>query len=341
MSKKNKHILFFSLLGLAMLLVAILSIMLGSVMIDIDSVFKILFGAEVEHNSYYHIIINYRLPKTITTLLAGSALAFAGLQMQTLFRNPLAGPFVLGISSGASLGVALLVLAGLGITSVFASWSIAIASIVGSSLVLAIIILISYNIKDSMSLLLIGLMFGAFTSAIVSILQYFSSPQDIQNFLFWTFGSTGTLSWTELAVFAPVIILGLLIGATQIKPLNVLLLGENYAQSMGLNILRSRIMIVISTSILAGVVTAFCGPIAFVGLAVPHFSRILHKSSNHQIIIPSTLMLGGLTLLICDIIAQLPGLELILPINAVTSIFGAPIVIWLIVKRKNINKNFG
>jgi iron complex transport system permease protein len=326
---------------MTLILLILLSLSFGSVLIDAATLWKGLVGNLTETEATYHILYNFRLPKTITTIFAGAALAFAGLQMQTLFRNPLAGPFVLGISSGASLGVALLVLTGIGFTTLFASWSIAIASITGSSLVLLLIIFISFRIKDSMSLLLIGLMFGAFTSAIVGILQYFSNPQDIQNFLFWTFGSTGALGWIELKVFVPTILIGLILGAFQVKPLNALLMGEQYAQSMGLNVLKSRIALVLSTSILAGVVTAFCGPVAFIGLAVPHFSRMIHQTSNHQVLIPSVLLTGASTLLLCDIIAQLPGLEIILPINAVTSIFGAPIVIWLIVKRKNLTRNFG
>ncbi len=319
----------------------LLSISLGSVYIPVNDIFSVFTGNEHVSNASSTIIMHYRLPKTITSIFAGAALGFAGLQMQTLFRNPLAGPFVLGISSGASLGVALLVLAGIGITGALASWSLAIASIVGSSIVLLLVLLVSINIKDSMSLLLIGLMFGAFTSAIVSVLQYFSSADDIQNFLFWTFGSTGNLNWFEMRIFIPVIILGIIIGYLQAKPLNALLLGENYAQSMGLEIKKVRIGLVISTSLLAGVVTAFCGPIAFLGLAVPHMSRIIFKSANHFILVPATLLLGSILLLLCDIIAQLPGIDLILPLNAVTSLFGAPVVIWLIVKRKNLSRNFG
>ncbi len=324
-----------------LLVLVILSISLGSVYIPMNDIFGVLSGNDDISSASSTIIMHYRLPKTITSVFAGAALGFAGLQMQTLFRNPLAGPFVLGISSGASLGVALLVLAGIGISGALASWSLAIASIVGSSIVLLLVLAVSINIKDSMSLLLIGLMFGAFTSAIVSVLQYFSSAEEIQNFLFWTFGSTGNLSWLEMRVFIPVVMVGILIGYLQAKPLNALLLGENYAQSMGLEIKKVRIGLVISTSLLAGVVTAFCGPIAFLGLAVPHMSRILFKSANHFILVPATLLLGGILLLVCDIIAQLPGIDLILPINAVTSLFGAPVVIWLIVKRKNLSRNFG
>ena len=268
-------------------------------------------------------------------------LALLGYKCKHFFRNPLAGPFVLGISSGASLGVALLVLLGIGVNGALAYWGMAIASIIGSSAVLLLVVLVSVRLKDSMSLLLVGLMFGAFTSAIVSILQYFSTAEDIQNFLFWTFGATGNLSWEELQIFIPLIIIGIVLGYWQAKPLNALLMGENYAQSMGLRIQFVRLFLVISTSILAGVVTAFCGPIAFLGLAVPHISRIIFKTSNHFILIPATLLLGACLLLICDLIAQLPGIDLILPINAVTSLFGAPVVIWLILRRKNISKHFG
>jgi iron complex transport system permease protein len=318
-----------------------LSISLGSVNISALEVVNILLGKEPQNIAHFNILYSYRIPKTLTSVFAGAALGFAGLQMQTLFRNPLAGPFVLGITSGASLGVALLVLLGIGVNGALAYWGMAISSIIGSSVVLLLVVLVSIRLKDSMSLLLVGLMFGAFTSAIVSVMQYFSSADEIQNFLFWTFGATGNLSWAELQLFIPIIIIGVLIGYRQAKPLNALLMGDNYAQSMGLKIKNVRLFLVISTSILAGIVTAFCGPIAFLGLAVPHISRILFKTSNHFILIPATLILGASLLLVCDIIAQVPFYDLILPINAVTSLFGAPVVIWLILRRKNISKNFG
>lgn len=324
-----------------LLVLMILSISLGSVTISFVDVLKILLGIETQNSAHYNILFSYRLPKTLTSVFAGAALGFAGLQMQTLFRNPLAGPFVLGISSGASLGVALLVLLGVGVNGVLAYWGMAISSIIGSLAVLLMVVVVSIRLKDSMSLLLVGLMFGAFTSAIVSVMQYFSTADDIQNFLFWTFGATGNLSWTELQIFIPIIIIGIILGYWQAKPLNALLMGENYAQSMGLRIKNVRLFLVISTSILAGIVTAFCGPIAFLGLAVPHISRILFKTSNHFVLIPATLLLGACLLIICDIIAQVPFSDLILPINAVTSLFGAPVVIWLILRRKNISKNFG
>ncbi|HET8858301.1 iron ABC transporter permease [Marivirga sp.] len=324
-----------------LLVLIILSLSLGSVRISVNELLNILIGKDIQNTAYQNILLSYRMPKTITSAFAGAALGFAGLQMQTLFRNPLAGPFVLGISSGASLGVALLVLLGVGVNGALAYWGMAISSVIGSSIVLLLVVLVSMRLKDSMSLLLVGLMFGAFTSAIVSVMQYFSSAEDIQNYLFWTFGATGNLSWAELQLFVPLIILGIIIGYWQAKPLNALLMGDNYAQSMGLRIRNVRLLLVISTSILAGIVTAFCGPIAFLGLAVPHISRILFKTSNHFTLIPATLLIGACLLLICDIIAQVPFSDLILPINAVTSLFGAPVVIWLILRRKNISKNFG
>jgi len=324
-----------------LLVLILFSISLGSVNISPFEILDILAGDDNHNPAHFNILYSYRIPKTLTSVFAGAALGFAGLQMQTLFRNPLAGPFVLGISSGASLGVALLVLLGIGINGALAYWGMAISSIIGSLVVLLLVVLVSIRLKDSMSLLLVGLMFGAFTSAIVSVMHYFSTADDIQNFLFWTFGATGNLSWAELQLFIPIILIGILIGYWQAKPLNALLMGENYAQSMGLRIKNVRLFLVISTSILAGIVTAFCGPIAFLGLAVPHISRILFKTSNHFILIPATLLLGASLLLICDIIAQVPFYDLILPINAVTSLFGAPVVIWLILRRKNLSKNFG
>lgn len=339
--KKTSSYKVIALLLPVLLVLILFSISLGSVNISPFEILNILAGNENHNTAHFNILYSYRIPKTLTSVFAGAALGFAGLQMQTLFRNPLAGPFVLGISSGASLGVALLVLLGVGVNGALAYWGMAISSIIGSSVVLLLVVLVSIRLKDSMSLLLVGLMFGAFTSAIVSVMQYFSTADDIQNFLFWTFGATGNLSWAELQLFIPIILIGILIGYWQAKPLNALLMGENYAQSMGLRIKNVRLFLVISTSILAGIVTAFCGPIAFLGLAVPHISRILFKTSNHFILIPATLLLGACLLLICDIIAQVPFYDLILPINAVTSLFGAPVVIWLILRRKNLSKNFG
>lgn len=331
----------YSLLAGILLVLFLLSISIGSVLIPLQQVVAVLFGGEVEKNAWEAIVLNFRLPKAITAVCAGAGLAFSGLQMQTLFKNPLAGPFVLGISSGASLGVAILVLAGSSLGLAFASSiGMVTAASLGAFLVLMLIILVSVKVKDGMSLLIVGIMFGAFTSAVVSVLQYFSSADKIQDFLFWTFGSTGNLSWSDIQLFVPIVMLGILIGAVQAKPLNALLLGEHYAESMGMPVRLVRFFLILSTSLMAGVVTAFCGPVAFLGLAVPHMSRILFKTSNHFVLVPVTLLLGAIVLLFCDIIAQVPGADFVLPINAVTSLFGAPVVIWLIVKRRNLSKSF-
>ncbi len=323
-----------------------LDVSLGSVYIPFPAILDILGGQEAERSSWVQIVWQFRLPKAITAIAAGAGLALSGLQMQTLFRNPLAGPFVLGISSGASLGVALLVMAGFSLGGIlvldgaYGRWLIVIAASMGSGLVLMLVVAATIRIKDSMTLLILGLMFGSATGAIVSVLQFFSQADQIQAYLIWTFGSLGGLNWLDLYILIPVTIAGVLISLFLCKPLNALLLGENYAQSMGLNLKATRLWIIISTSLLAGAITAFCGPIAFVGITVPHFARIIFNTSDHKVLIPATLISGALLLLVCDIIAQLPGHEQTLPINAVTSLFGAPVVIWIILRKRNISKNF-
>ena len=271
----------------------------------------------------------------------GSGLAISGLLMQTLFRNPLAGPFVLGISSGASLGVALLILGSSIFGGILASLAlnnaaIALASIAGATLVLIAVLLAARTVRNTMSILIIGLMFGTVTSAIISVLTFFSDAQQIQQYIFWSFGSLGNLSWTQILIFWMVFIRAIVLLIAVIKPLNALLLGENYAKSMGINIQQSRNIILFITSVLTGVITAFAGPIAFIGLAVPHITKLIFKTSNHRILLPAVGLLGAIILLICDMIAQLPMSEYTLPINAVTSLFGAPVVIWLLVRKKKV-----
>jgi iron complex transport system permease protein len=266
--------------------------------------------------------------------------------MQTLFRNPLAGPFVLGISSGASLGVAIAILAGMTFgfsltqMGIGGSWILTISASLGAIVVLLVVILVSLKVKDSMSLLIIGLMFGSATSAIVTVLQFFSKAESIQAYLVWTFGSLGGVTWQELEVFIPIVLLTIFATFMLSKKLNALLLGDNYARSMGLNINNTRLLIIISTALLAGTITAFCGPIAFIGIAIPHITRLIFNTSNHKILFPMVVLCGAILMLICDIIAQIPGREYTLPINAVTSVFGAPLVIWLVVRRKNFSKTF-
>jgi iron complex transport system permease protein len=314
---------------------------LGSVLIPFKDVFLILFGDETLKDSWQTIILNFRLPKAITAILVGSGLSICGLLMQTLFRNPLAGPFVLGISSGASLGVALLILGsslfgGLFLSFSFSNWAKAIAASLGALLVLSAVIIAAKKVRNTMSILIIGLMFGSLTSAIISVLAYFSEAAQIQQYMFWSFGSLGNLSWTELTVFGSLYGIGILATFSIIKPLNSFLLGENYAKSLGINIKKSRNIILLITSLLTGVITAFSGPIAFIGLAVPHIAKMLFSTSNHKILIPSSAIIGAIVLLICDSIAQVPRSEFTLPINAITSLFGAPIVIWLLIRKKKI-----
>ncbi|WP_439128832.1 FecCD family ABC transporter permease [Polaribacter sp.] len=331
----------FILLSILLIILFFVNVSLGSVSIPFKDIFNTLIGDFSSKESWQTIILQFRLPKAITAILVGSGLSIAGLLMQTLFRNPLAGPFVLGISSGASLGVALLILGstifgGFFMSTSFSNWSIPIAATLGCFFVLSAVIIAANKVRNTMSILIIGLMFGSVTSAIISVLAYFSSSEKIQQYLFWSFGSLGNLSWYEILIFTSIYLLGITGTIFIIKPLNSFLLGENYAKSLGINVKRSRNIILLITSILTGVITAFAGPIAFVGLAVPHIARIVFTTSNHKILIPAVLILGAIIMLICDCIAQLPTSEFTLPINAITSLFGAPIVIWLLIRKKKI-----
>ncbi len=341
MNATKKHTTYFILLAVLLTLFFVTNISLGSVTIPLKDIINSLLGNAVTKESWETIVVNYRLPKAITAILVGSGLSISGLLMQTLFRNPLAGPFVLGISSGASLGVALLILGasvfgGFFLNTVFSNWVLASAASLGAFLVLSAVIIAANSVRNTMSILIIGLMFGSLTSAVISVLAYFSEAVQIQQYLFWSFGSLGNLTWKELSVFGFVYLIGLLGTFSVIKPLNSFLLGENYAKSLGINIKKSRNIILLITSVLTGVITAFSGPIAFVGLAVPHIAKMLFSTSNHKILLPASAFIGAIVLLICDSIAQLPTSEYTLPINAITSLFGAPVVIWLLVRKKKI-----
>ncbi|MFY9241791.1 MAG: iron ABC transporter permease [Polaribacter sp.] len=334
----TKH---FILLSVLLVILFFVNISLGSVSIPFKDIFYTLIGGIPAKESWEPILLNFRLPKAITAILVGSGLSICGLLMQTLFRNPLAGPFVLGISSGASLGVALLILGssylgGFLTTSSISNWSLPIAASLGAFLVLSAVIIAANKVRNTMSILIIGLMFGSLTSAIISVLAYFSEAAQIQQYLFWSFGSLGNLSWNEIFVFSLIYCIGIIGSISVIKPLNSFLLGENYAKSLGINIKKNRIIILLITSLLTGVITAFSGPIAFVGLAVPHIARMFFTTSNHKILIPAVAIFGAIILLICDVIAQLPTSEFTLPINAITSLFGAPVVIWLLIRKKKI-----
>ncbi|HEX8014831.1 MAG TPA: iron ABC transporter permease [Flavobacterium sp.] len=316
------------------------SISLGSVNIPFKDVYASLAGGEASKSTWEYIIINYRLPKAITAILVGTGLSISGLLMQTLFRNPLAGPYVLGLSSGASLGVAFVILGAGFLPSLLkiialSSYGIVLASTLGSTLVLLLVLLVSQRLRDTMAILIVGLMFGSFTTAIVSVLTYFSTAEQLQKFTFWSLGNLGNLSWKSIIVLAISVSFGLVLSACSIKPLNALLLGENYAKSMGLNFKKARLIIIFATSILAGSITAFAGPIAFIGLAVPHIAKLTFQTSNHMILFWSTLLFGAIIVLFCDIVSQMPGFDVTLPINAITSIIGAPVVIWLLVRKRN------
>ncbi|HVU14988.1 MAG TPA: iron ABC transporter permease [Phototrophicaceae bacterium] len=333
------------LIVLLILLIAVflLSLALGSVAIPLDQIVRVLLGGSASRDSWTQIVLQFRLPKALTGMLAGAALGIGGLQMQTLFRNPLADPYVLGISSGASLGVALIVLSVgtpgvmlLAGVSLFSDLGIALAASLGSALVLALVLLVARRVESSVTLLILGLMFGYGVSAVVSLLLYFSIAQRIQAYVNWTFGSFGAVTWDQMQVFAPAILIGLAIAFLLSKSLNALLLGETYARSMGMNVRRVRRWIIVSTALLAGAVTAFCGPIGFLGIAVPHLCRSLFNTSDHRILIPATILMGGIVAMIADILTQLPGTQLVLPLNAITALIGAPVVIWIILRSRGL-----
>ena len=345
-SHPNRQAVAISLLFLALLALFLLSLFIGSVRIPLGEILGILVGAEPEKATWATIVLKFRLPKAVTAVLAGAALSVSGLQMQTMFRNPLAGPFVLGINSGASLGVALVVLivgttgstllAGLGLLSDF---GIVVAASLGAGLVLLLVLGVARRV-ETMTLLILGLMFGYATSALVSVLLYFSIAERIQAYIAWTFGSFGGVTWGQMQVMAPAILLGLIIAWLSAKPLNALLLGETYAQSLGLSVRRARIGVLVSASLMAGAITAFCGPIGFVGVAVPHLCRSLFSTSNHRLLIPATILMGSIVTLVADLIAQLPGSQITLPLNAVTALIGAPVVTWVILRQRNLRSSF-
>jgi iron complex transport system permease protein len=342
MNTKQNTILF-TILIIGVIFLFIINISLGSVSIPIKEVFNSITGGNSTKETWQYIIIDYRLPKAITSIIVGMGLSISGLLMQTLFRNPLAGPYVLGLSSGASLGVATVILGAtflpLSLASfLLSSYGIVLASSLGSFLVLLAVLVVSQKLRDTMAILIVGLMFGSLTSAIVGTLTYFSTAEQLQKFTFWSLGNLGNLSWSSLLILSICVAIGLLLSLLSVKQLNALLLGENYARSLGMNYKRIRLIIIFATSILAGSITAYAGPIAFIGLAVPHIAKLVFQTSNHNILFWSSLLFGAIIMLICDSISQLPGSDITLPINAVTSVFGAPIVIWLLVrKRKMMN----
>lgn len=319
-------IILFTVLSAVMLILFLFDLTTGAVDIPMSNVWAALIGGDCPQASA-RIILDIRLLKASVALLAGAALSVSGLQMQTLFRNPLAGPYVLGISSGASLGVALVVLAGIG-----SSVGIVGAAWVGAASVLLVIAAIGHRIKDIMVILILGMMFSSGTGAIVQILQYIAKEESLKMFIVWTMGTLSDVTSQQLAIMFPSVFIGLLLAVLTIKSLNLLLFGEEYAMTMGLDIRRSRILLFLSTTLLAGTVTAFCGPIGFIGLAIPHVARMIFRNSDHRILLPGTALLGASILLFCDIISKI----LTLPINAITALLGIPIVVWVVLCNKNV-----
>ena len=341
MNTTNRNTLLFLFLSIGLIFLFLIDISLGAVSIPLKEVFNSLMGTGASKSSWEYIIMDYRLPKAIVAIIVGMGLAISGLLMQTLFRNPLAGPYVLGLSSGASLGVALVILGSAFLPHfvselILSSYGIVIASSLGSFTVLLAVLAVAQRLRDTMAILIVGLMFGSLTNALVGTLTYFSTAEQLQKFTFWSLGTLGNLSWTSIAILSVCVLIGLVLSLVSIKPLNTLLLGENYAKSLGLNYAKSRFTIILATSILAGSITAFAGPIAFVGLAVPHIAKLVFQTSNHLILFWSTLLFGAMIMLICDSISQLPNSAIVIPINAITSILGAPIVIWLLIRKRKM-----
>lgn len=321
--RRSATLLFGIITALTAVLFAV-DMSVGSVPIPLRQVWGALTGGECPETTA-RIVINIRLLKAVVALLAGAALSVSGLQMQTLFRNPLAGPYVLGISSGASLGVALVVLAGIGSTA-----GIAGAAWIGAAAILVVIAAVAQRIRDIMIILILGMMFSSGVSAVVQILQYLSRDEALKAFVIWTMGSLGDVTLSQMAVLAPSVVVGLLLAVFTVKPLNMLLLGEDYAVTMGLNLRRERTLLFVSTTLLAGTVTAFCGPIGFIGLAMPHVSRWLFRTSDHRTLLPATAVSGAAVMLLCDIISKL----FTLPVNAITALLGIPIVVWVVLRNK-------
>jgi iron complex transport system permease protein len=328
------------ILGVILILLFLSDLFIGSVHLPFRVVINYLSGGEI--NEIDQTILHYsRLPKALTAVICGAALSVAGLQMQTLFRNPLAGPYILGISSGAGLGVAILLM-GLGFLglSAISAWSLAAAAFAGAFSILLILLILSYRIKDVMTLLIVGIMIGAVATALIGILQYFSTDFQLKSFVIWSLGSLDSVSYQKLGIMGGACALAILIAFFSSKPLNALLMGEAFASSIGIKINRIRILSILSTGILAGTVTAYCGPIGFVGIVVPHLSRMLFQTTDHSWLIPICALLGGISLLFADILSHLFVNQIALPINSITALLGIPIIIWILLSRKRISRSF-
>lgn len=334
--------IFYPVLAISLVILFMGSLLYGAVNIPVSTVFDVLMGNEIERAAWRHIILQSRLPQAVTALLAGSSLAVCGLMLQTLFRNPLAGPSILGISDGANLGVAAVMLYFGGSLSkvtnlpISGYLAVVIAAFVGACTVLGIIIWFSTRIKNNIMLLIIGIMVGYMASSLISILNFYASADSVFSFVMWGMGNFSGVSLERLPFFVGCTLFGLIVSVLLIKPLNALLLGEMYAANLGVKIKRTRIFILLCTGLLTAVTTAYCGPISFIGLAVPHVARLMLGSSNHKLLLPVTLLCGGCIALLCNILTVIPGGSGMLPLNAVTPMLGAPVILYVIMNRKNI-----
>ncbi len=344
MSEKSdwpyRRIVCFVSLAMALGIVSLAALVFGAVAIPVGQVVKVLLGGETSNPAWTTIVTDIRMPAVLTAILAGSALSVAGLQMQTLFRNPLADPVILGVSSGASLGVALVVLAvgASGATLVATSGplstlSVTLAAAIGAGAILVFVLAVSRRVGGGPTVLIVGLMTGYLTGAMVSVLIYFSNANSIRNYINWGLGSFSGVVWSQLVIIAPIVMCGLFVALATAKPLNAILLGENYASSMGANVGRVRAVTLTTAAILSGVITAFCGPIAFIGVAVPHVAKGLFKTSDHRTLMPASILIGAILAVVAYTIAQLPGNGAVLPINAITSLLGAPIVVAILLRQ--------
>lgn len=337
---KKKHLLY-TVLASSIVLFFLACIFIGSVHIPAAKVLDILIGKEVERQAWTHIIVQSRIPQAVTALLAGAALAVSGLMLQTLFQNPLAGPSILGISDGANLGVAVVMLylggtIGGGVYSVSGSLAVILAALAGALIVLSIIVYLSGKLQNNVMVLILGMMIGYMASSGIAILHYISSAEGVRSFAMWGMGSFSQVSLVRMPFFSICILLSLLLSILLIKPLNALLLGERYAVNLGIRIKRSRVLILLCTGLLTSTVTAFCGPVSFIGLAVPHIARLMLGTSNHKMLVPVTILSGALIALVCNMLTLIPVGTGVLPLNAITPLLGAPVIIYVIVNRKNI-----
>ncbi len=335
----NRGTIYCIGLALVIAVLFVLNLVMGSVSIPVEETFRILMGADDVKPSWQYIILDARLPQALTAILCGGALAASGLLLQTAFRNPLAGPSIFGINSGAGLGVALVMLflggsISAGSVSLSGFVAVLVAAFVGAMLVMMLIFFFSTIVRNHVMLLIIGIMIGYISNSAISLLNFFATDEGVRSYMVWGMGSFGGVSMKMMPVFASITLLGLVGSLLLIKPLNALMLGDRYAENLGINIIKTRNWLLIVTGILTAITTAFCGPVAFIGLAVPHIARLLLTTDNHRSLLPATILMGGVIALLCNLITILPGENGVIPLNAVTPIMGAPVIIYVILKRK-------